>query len=732
MEATPRGRVFRFGAFELDTGDGELRKHGVRLRLQDQPLKILLTLLEKQGEIVPREELVRTVWPDGVFVDYEKGLNAAVTRLRQMLGDSADQPRYIETIARKGYRFIGSVVTDTGSSECVQPPESSPKHRAGIRVTWVLIAAAATAVVLVTIVAGRWFIPKDSHGALVQLTRGSGLSTDPAVSPDGKLIAFVSDQGGKNLHLWIQQLEGSFAALQLTHDDADVRDPAFSPDGSTLVFRSARDGGGIYTIPAIGGEVTRIAPDGRNPRFSPDGRWIAYWTGVENTMDNAIGRVYVASAKGGASRLLGEDLPSATYPVWATDSAHLLVFSSDVLKFIGMMDWWVLALDGSRSQRTGAFAVLQQQGFYLGVRSMPRPYDWSGGEVLFTAALGDSYNIWQIPLADGHWRVTGSARRITAGTTMEISPTITRRRQLIFASLNRTMSIGSVSLRSDGSAADDLQLLTDMGWDFGPSISADGRYLAFTARGANLETVIRIKDLATNQVRTLAASAVHPEISRDGSLIAYMTMLPDGRKEVISRNGDRPQLVARGGGFVYSWSADNTRLLGIKLPHNGSIYSFDVKTGKEAVFLTKPGFELHQAKFAPDESSVLVQALQYSPKPISKVFIVPLQGGVPGGDSEWIPVSTGTSWDCKPAWASDGSLVYFVSDRDGYRCLWAQRINPRTKRREGEAFGVHHFHGVELSLDAVGLWHLEIAVAADKVVMGLGENTGNIWSRDLH
>jgi hypothetical protein len=209
-------------------------------------------------------------------------------------------------------------------------------------------------------------------------------------------------------------------------------------------------------------------------------------------------------------------------------------------------------------------------------------------------------------------------------------------------------------------------------------------------------------------------------------------MLPGARKEVIPGNGGRPQLVARGGGFVYSWSADKTRLLGIKLPYDGSIYSFNVQTGKEAVFLTKPGFELYASTFAPDESSILVEALQNSPKLTSRLFIVPLHDGLPGVNSEWIPVSTGSNWDDKPQWASDGSVIYFVSDRDGCRCLWAQRINPRTKRPDGVAFGVHHFHGRRPSLDAVGLWQLEIAVAADKVVMGLGEITGNIWSRDLH
>src|SRR5712692_2436119 len=102
-------RCVRFGVFELDTVTGELRKRGVRVRLQDQPLKLLLCLLDTPGEICAREDLIRRIWPEGTFVDYEHGLNATVTRLRQVLGDSSDTPRYVETLGRKGYRFIAPV-----------------------------------------------------------------------------------------------------------------------------------------------------------------------------------------------------------------------------------------------------------------------------------------------------------------------------------------------------------------------------------------------------------------------------------------------------------------------------------------------------------------------------------------------------------------------------------------------------------------------------------------------
>src|SRR6185369_9641745 len=100
---------FRFSVFEADAATGELRKHGMRLRLADQPFSVLVALLERPGELVSREELVKRLWPDGTFVDYDHSLNTAVNRLRETLGDSAETPRFIETLPRRGYRFVGSV-----------------------------------------------------------------------------------------------------------------------------------------------------------------------------------------------------------------------------------------------------------------------------------------------------------------------------------------------------------------------------------------------------------------------------------------------------------------------------------------------------------------------------------------------------------------------------------------------------------------------------------------------
>jgi DNA-binding winged helix-turn-helix (wHTH) protein len=111
MKGDAHGRRVRFAAFEVDLRSCELFKHGIRIRLQDQPFQILAILLEQPGELIPREILRKKLWAEDTFVDFDAGLNAAIRRLRDALNDSADEPRYIETLPRHGYRFIAPVET---------------------------------------------------------------------------------------------------------------------------------------------------------------------------------------------------------------------------------------------------------------------------------------------------------------------------------------------------------------------------------------------------------------------------------------------------------------------------------------------------------------------------------------------------------------------------------------------------------------------------------------------
>lgn len=140
-EAAPIVTRFRFGVFAADVGTGELWKSGRKLRLQEQPFQILVILLQRRGELVTREELVKALWPDGTFVDYDHSLNTAVNKLREALGDSATSPRFIETLPRRGYRFLAEVTADSESAPAPSVGEAGdlPRpHRGLVRALFVL------------------------------------------------------------------------------------------------------------------------------------------------------------------------------------------------------------------------------------------------------------------------------------------------------------------------------------------------------------------------------------------------------------------------------------------------------------------------------------------------------------------------------------------------------------------------------------------------------------------
>jgi DNA-binding winged helix-turn-helix (wHTH) protein len=122
-------RVYRFGHFTLDVRTGELSSNGDKTLLRDQPLQLLLALMETPGELVSREQLIKRLWPNGTFVDFDRGLNKAINHLRDVLGDSADQPTFVETLPRRGYRFVAPVAHDLQEPRGLAVPrEERPKR----------------------------------------------------------------------------------------------------------------------------------------------------------------------------------------------------------------------------------------------------------------------------------------------------------------------------------------------------------------------------------------------------------------------------------------------------------------------------------------------------------------------------------------------------------------------------------------------------------------------------
>ncbi|HEY3456171.1 MAG TPA: winged helix-turn-helix domain-containing protein [Bryobacteraceae bacterium] len=743
QQATTRAK-YRFGVFELDREAAELRKRGIRIKLQDQAYRILCLLLDKRGEIVTRETLRCALWPDGTFVEFERSLNAAVAKLRLALGDSAENPRFIETIARRGYRFIAPVELDRdasvppansvalpGSPAATSPPKSDAKSS---RIGWV--AGSVTTIMLVAGVALFTLRSRQPQGMpytiMHRITSDTGLTEDPVVSRDGALLAYASDRDGSgHLSIWVQQLTGDGGAIRLTKSDTDDHQPSFSPNGSQIVFRSERDGGGIYVVPTLGGEARLIARNGRDPTFSPDGKWIAYWVGMEISYSLNAGSVFVVSSSGGVPRRVPTAMELG-YPIWSPDGRHLLVLGAP-LNSISGFDWWVFTIDGKTAVRTGAFEFLKEQGLPIndeGAGFSPRATQWVGDDVIFSARFGDTVNTWSIHVSRSSWRAKGPARRLTSGHELEAHSHLLPDGRLVFAGLHLNSNLWSLAVDSNKGKvrSSEIERLTNRASleEYG-SISEDGRYLVFTStRSASGFGQIWLKDLSTGQESRLETGdeeESHPQISRDGSMIVYT-----GRSALSVVPRTRPDAVepaCQGCAAVWDWSPDDRTFVYNDLQPLWGIGLFDLKTKKKSTMLASRKGALYQARFSSDGKWLSFgQETNFG---TSRLFITPIRNGVAGTESEWIPIADATGWCDKPRWSPDGRLIYFISHRDGYRCLWAQHVDPDTKHPIDEPFSIMHFHSARLSMMNLGTCPLEIDVAKDKIILNLGEVTGNIW-----
>jgi DNA-binding winged helix-turn-helix (wHTH) protein len=195
-KAIQTAQVIRFATFEVDLRAGELRKSGLKLKFSGQPLQVLAILLERPGEVVTREELQRRLWPD-TFVDVDHNLNTAINKIREVLGDAAENPRLVETLPRRGYRFIASVEDTHISSEL--PSSKTPVQQR----SWILRLSIPFLSILLLAAVGVFFLKRIKSPAppiqrtLTRLTFDDGLQIDASWSPDGGFLAYSSDRGGK-------------------------------------------------------------------------------------------------------------------------------------------------------------------------------------------------------------------------------------------------------------------------------------------------------------------------------------------------------------------------------------------------------------------------------------------------------------------------------------------------------------------------------------------------------
>ena len=608
-----------------------------------------------------------------------------------------------------------------------------------------------------------WLPPRPTplgQPLLTRLTSDPGLTTDAVVSPDGKLIAYASDRGGSNLDIWIRQVSGG-DPLRLTQDPADDHQPSFSPDGSQIVFRSEREGGGIYIVSALAGDDRLLTPKGRNPRFSPAGDWIAFWDGalVGAAQGAQSGRIYLLPSTGGSPRQIEANVISAGCPIWSPDGNHLLFYGNAQLTtalFTPTSDWWVWPVAGGNAVKTGAFEVFAAEKISLTLPSpVPGPSEWRDDQVFFSAKTGDSVNLWQVSISPKNWQVTGPAHRLTTGPGLEIRPSLAKTGLLVFSSLVENADIWSLPIEaSQGRVKGPLEQLTrDLAADYSPSISADGRKLAFVSlRSGNQD--IWMKDLEIGKERPLTDSPAvetSPRISPDGTLVSYSIVATrddkgPGVTYLAPSKGGLHQKLCDGCGWPWGWSHDNgvvflKRCWSGDLPPvkqdwtpegDRGMRLIKVASGTVSDYLQSSNSSLWNAQLTTDGRWITFNAMDRQASQLRlSVVAARFQLEIPPKESDWIQVVRDSHWNDKPRWSPDGNRIYFVSDRDGFACLWMQQVEPETKQPVGPPSHLYHLHEARRSIQNVGAALMDISVSPDKIVLNLGEVTGNIWMTQL-
>ena len=600
----------------------------------------------------------------------------------------------------------------------------------------ILVAAIAAASGLA---AAGWMywtrpLPNPFEGAeLFRVTSDTGLAVTPALSRDGRLIAYASDRANQpNLQIWVQQVGGGGAPIQLTSGDSENTEPQFSPDGNQVVFRSERDGGGIYTVASLGGEPRMIAKQGKGPRFSPDGRKIAYWVGEHSSS----ARIFVIDAKGEPKpEPFHPEFPIARSPIWSPDGKSILFVV--LRENLATSVWYTASLAGGAATAVLTFDALRK----LGLRP-DDPAAWLPGDrLLLSGGREAAGSLWLLKLPSSPEQTLRPPVRLTFGTSTDqdaaFSGDSPAALQLAFSSTEQRSDLWAVPLDANrGLVTGPMTRLTEGRGTSADqlTVSADGSRIAFLSnRSGRAEPWIM--DMKTGrQVNVSAPGTVfwQPHISPDGKSLSWGVHAGGATRRAvratIGADGQigLPEQLCENCGPVVSWSPDGQKIVySHSNPNRAALIELD--TGARYDLLSIPDRNVWGGRFSPDGRWLTMNVTPSSAQ--SRIYIARFDPGrrasVPF--DEWIPVTDGQARDDKSRWSPDGNSMYMVSERDGFRCVWRQPLDPTTKRPLGAAVNVMHFHQARLSLRNVEMGPLAIQVTRDKLILSLGERTGNIW-----
>jgi Tol biopolymer transport system component len=520
----------------------------------------------------------------------------------------------------------------------------------------------------------------------IPLTTDGGIALQPAISQSGKLVAYACDLDGTGpLTICIRPLTGGVAQRPV-ESAFDASEPDLSPDESAVVFRSEQDGGGVYTAPVAGGALRRIAAGGLRPRYSSDGGWIAYY--------DERGRIFIVSAEGGESRQIEPGFTEARYPVWSVDGQRLLFEGTSQ----GVTDWWVTTIARPGAVRTHAFDALGRV-----LKTHGAPDRWSQGKILFTAAEKDIAHAWALSLSETTSEAVGGPQPVTDGIEQEGSIATGPYGRLIFPRIRQTVDLWSlvVDPESGASLGSPLQVTQSAAAAF-PSVSIDATKLLYISTRSGVRDVW-LNDQALTSLRPASA---RPVLSSDGAQLAYT----DENCTVIVAG-------ARAGGgskklpgcfTIRDWPQADAMVVSFDIH---SVEVLNPASMERRPLVSDPKAAIEDARLSPDGAWI--------------AFVAGGKLKIARPGSEWIEIAAESAgW---PVWSADGRFLYFRSSRDGFQCLWSQKLDG-ARHPAGTSVALRHFHGASLGLRLLDPGLFRMSLGAGRLFFNLAQTSSELWT----